>query len=402
MKIAVLCPRFPYPPDRGDRLTIFTLLRLFSEKHEVTLLSLVDGTEVPDAIEKVSAYARVETVRLSRARSWAQAWLGLFSAVPSQVSYYRSEAMRALVRRALAAQPFDVVFTHTFRMAQFAMGVAHPARVMWLGDSTAMALGASARVAPWWKRRGILWEARRVQRYQVLASRSHVESWALSAVDQQDLQRIGCHNVQLVPHGVDERLFDVEPAPTPDLDVVFLGNLSVPHNIDAAQLSAREIWPAVRTAFPSARLRLVGAHPTPAVRRLSTLEGVDVVGFVPDLREVWRSARVLLSPLRFGSGIQNKILEAMAAGVPVVTTPRAAEAIQASHGEHLLVSESVDGLSAAVIDTLRDRAAAEERARRARRHVRDHFTWTTILHRIERVAAAAKSSAGQAEGRVVA
>src|SRR5262249_10370453 len=156
--------------------------------------------------------------------------------------------------------------------------------------------------------------------------------------DLEDMRRLGGERLEYLPHGVDERLFDLTPAPSPEPRVMFLGNLGVPHNVDACVFAARDIWPLVRSEHPDGKLLLVGADPPPAVQRLAELPGVEVTGFVPDVLPVWRSAHVLLAPLRFSTGIQNKLLEAMAAGVPVVTTSQAAEAIGARHGEHVLVA----------------------------------------------------------------
>jgi glycosyltransferase involved in cell wall biosynthesis len=389
VKIALLTSRYPYPPDRGDRIAVLNLLRALAVRHEVTLVSFVDGSESAEAIRQVSAAChRVETVHLPRLRSWAQAWLGLGSARPSQVSFYRSSRMRTLVRRLLAGSSFDVVFNHTIRMAPYVLDVQHPRKVLWLGDSLGLALGRSLPFEPAWKRPGIAWERRRVDRFEADISQGFLETWALSPVDRDDMVRIGCHHVVLVTHGVDERLYALKPRPASPPRVLFLGNLSVPHNMDAALYAAREIWPAVRREVPGAELVLAGANPAPAVRRLGALAGVSVPGLVPDLCPLWESTSVLLAPLRFSTGIQNKVLEAMAAGVPVVTTPPVAEALGARHGEHLLVADSVAGLAGAVVGLLRDMAGSAPMTVRARELVRRGFSWDNAVRRLEQLAGA--------------
>jgi len=307
--------------------------------------------------------------------------------LPSQVSYYRSPAMRELARRTIEAGGFDVVFNHTIRMAPYVIDLPHPRKVLWLGDSLGMALGRSLPFEPAWKRPGIRWERHRVDRFEARISRSFRETWALSPADRDDMVRIGCRDVVLVTHGVDERLFAIAPRRNGAPQVAFLGNLSVPHNRDAAQFAAREVWPLVRAAVPEARLRVVGADPAPEVLRLGELDGVEVVGPMPDLRALWETSDLLLAPLRFSTGIQNKVLEAMAAGVPVVTTPQVAEALEARGGEHLLLADAAKSLADAVLCTMRDPEAARTRAARARELVRAHFSWDTAVRRLEWVAA---------------
>ena len=388
MNIALLTPRLPYPPDRGDRLTVFNLLRALAPRHRVTLFTFTDGTEPPRARERVAAHcASLETIHLPRILSWLQAWFGIASPLPSQVSYYRSSAMRDRVRARVSADRFDLIVNHTIRMAPFSCGLPHPRKVLILGDALGMALGRSLPFEPWWKRPGIRWERHRVDRFEAGISRHYLETWAISPDDRDDLIRIGCVNVVLVQHGVDERLFDVVREPQAGPRVLFLGNLSVPHNVDAALFAAREVWPHIRRTFPQARLVLAGADPVPAVRQLAALEGVEVTGTVADLMPVWARADVLLAPLRFSTGIQNKVLEAMAAGVPVVTTPAVAGAIDARDGEQLRVAEGAAGLARAVCETLEDTMAARGLAGRARDHVRARFSSGGYVDRLEKVVA---------------
>src|SRR5437867_1528422 len=160
MKVALLTPRFPHPPDRGDRIYAHHLIRALAARgHDVTVLTFEDGTEQPDARERLLRHVReVVSVRMPRLRSWAQAWLGLPTSLPSQVAYYRSGAMREVARRVLEGGAFDVIFNHTVRMAAFSMHIAHPVKVLGLGDSLGLHLGLSLPFEPWWKRPGIAWE----------------------------------------------------------------------------------------------------------------------------------------------------------------------------------------------------------------------------------------------------
>ena len=399
MKVLFLTSRLPWPPDRGDRLTVYHLMRAVSAAHEVVLVSFTDGREAAGALAAVrKVCARVETVLLPPARSWLQAWTGLALPVPSQVSYYRSAALRSLTRRVAREERPDAVFAHAIRMAPYGADLAHPGGVLWLADSLGLALERAREFAPWWKRPGLSWERWRVDRFTARMSRSFRETWAISEADLEDLRRIGCAGLEWVTHGVDERLYEVTHRPGNAPTVVFLGNLSVPHNVDAAVFAAREIWPRVREGFPLARLRLVGASPVQAVRDLGSLAGVEVTGPLPDLREMWAGADVLLAPLRFSTGIQNKVIEAMAAGVPVVTTTQAAAGVDARDGEHLIVAEGAVALAEAVIRVLRDPAAAAARTPGAREHVRRRFSWETAVRRFEALAAGPGRTGARASG----
>ena len=173
---------------------------------------------------------------------------------------------------------------------------------------------------------------------------------------------------------------------------MFVGNLSVPHNVDAAVFAAREVWPGVRERVPNAQLWLVGAAPKKAVRDLASLPGVTVTGSVPDLAPLWAAAHVMLAPLRFSSGIQNKVLEAMAAGVPVVTTPDAAAGARDGSGELMRVAADAAGLARETAALLADPVAARAMAALAREYAREHFSWSALGRELERVAREAKAA----------
>ncbi len=393
MRVLFLTPRFPWPPDRGDRMTAFALLRVLGRDHEVTLLSHVDGSEAPEARQALLELGlEVETVPLPRLGSWARAWLALLSPEPSQVAYYRSPAMRERAGRLLSSGGYDVAFVQLFRMAQAVRGIPHPAKVLFLADSIAQNLEGAARFEPGWKRPVIDWERRRVAAYECAAARDFREAWLVSGLDRDVLRRRGVTNARQVPHGVDPALFDVVPERAREPRVMFLGNLSVPHNVDAAVFAAREVFPELRKLEPRAELWLAGAEPRREVRALASSPGVTVTGQVPDLGPLWAAAHVLLAPLRFSSGIQNKVLEGMAAGVPVVTTPGVAAGLGVEAASLVRVAADAPGLARETASLLADAGAAAALAQRARAHARVHFSWEALGRELERVAREARES----------
>ena len=276
-------------------------------------------------------------------------------------------------------------------MAPFVEGIAHPCKVLFLCDALALALKRSLPYQPWFRRPGVRWECRRVRRYEPDCARGFRENWVVSDVDAQDLEARGCPRVAVLPLGVDERLLSLPLEPRRVPRVAFLGNLSVPHNVDAANWLAREIWPLVRAALPAAELEIVGADPLPQVLALADLPGVSVTGALPSLLPVWERSALLLAPLRFSSGVQYKLLEPMAAGVPVVTTLQAAEAIGARDGVELRTGTDAASLAAAAIDVLGAGERLMPMLGAARELVRRRFSWETLVDRLERLAAGGDS-----------
>ena len=168
MRILFLTARLPWPPNRGDRLTSYELLRSFSRRHHVDPLSFADGSEPSGSESRLRELCgEVETVHLARPRSWGQAWFGLLSTTPSQVAYYRSREMTRRASSRIASGTYDVVFTQLVRMAPHALGTPHPRHVLFLADALGLALERSGPFQPAWKRPGVRWEARRVGAFEV-------------------------------------------------------------------------------------------------------------------------------------------------------------------------------------------------------------------------------------------
>jgi len=165
--------------------------------------------------------------------------------------------------------------------------------------------------------------------------------------------------------------------------IVFTGNMSWPPNEDAAEHFARDLLPAIRSRIPGATFWIVGAQPSSRVQNLSSLDGVHVTGTVEDIRPWISSAAVYASPLRFGLGVKNKILEAMATGAPIVATSRSLSGTPLVDGRHAMIADDAAKFGDAVMQLLADPARCESLSREARRKVEAEHTWSAVASRYE-------------------
>ncbi|MFN8543330.1 MAG: glycosyltransferase [Candidatus Binatia bacterium] len=381
MNVLFVCTRLPVPPWRGDQVRAFHHLRVLAPRHRITVMALVPRSP--------AAAVRAEVERLGvrlvvLPLGVAGAGLGLARALvdprPLQVLLYVRRRVRARLAALMAHGGFDVVHAQLVRTADYLPGPEGPPVVVDLIDALSENLARRARLE-----RGLLgpvvaWEARRLGRFErELATRVA----ACLVVSEAERAAIGVPTVRVVPNGVDvEGLPYVDEGREPGR-ILFAGNLGYFPNVDAACWLAHEVFPRIRAAVPTAELRLVGARPARAVRALAGAAGVTVVGAVPAMApELWRAA-VALAPMRAGSGVQNKVLEAMAAGLPVVTTPGPAGAIGARPGEHLSVAADAAGLAAATVAVLCDPARGRGMARAARRLVEREWRWESSARGVE-------------------
>jgi sugar transferase (PEP-CTERM/EpsH1 system associated) len=383
MKILYTTARFPYPPLRGDQLVPYFRIEQLAKKHEVTLLSFVEGPQEIEYIHRLQPHCvEIHTVALRRWRSYANMPWGPLSSLPLQVLYYSSPEYKRKLREILAKQKFDVVHTVLSRAANHTMGIRGTVKVCEMIDALSLTMkrraDAAARGPMQWAWR---MEAERMRRFEQRICKSFDGVVVVSEVDRQELN---APNVTVVPIGTD---VSFRPRPSPNGHkkvVIFTGNFAYRSNEDAAIFLINEVWPQLRRILPSARLRIVGNSPGPNLLRAGRqFPEVEVTGFVPDLRQHLLEADVAVAPIRLaGGGMHCKALEAMACGTPVIVSPLVT-GIRGLPGEDFLVAGDVSDYVQAVRSVLENPGLATALSERGRRLVVENYSWEKTTQRLE-------------------
>lgn len=384
MKLLVLLSRFPYPLDKGDKLRAFHQLRHLARHHEVCLFALSD--------EPVTAadYAAVQPLcagglhvhHLRRPGIVLNMTRALTQRLPLQVGYFYDRTAQtrldALIRQ---FQP-DHVYCQLIRMAHYLR--AHAARLpMTLDYMDVFSKGMLRRAenAPGWQRPLWLREGRRLRTYEARAFNWFRHHTIISDQDRQLIEHPHRAQIQVVLNGIDTQFFQPRATET-TYELLFCGNMSYHPNVDAAVFLAEEILPLVRQLHPEARLLIAGTTPAARVQALASA-AVTVSGRLPDIRDAYAAAQVFVAPMRVGTGLQNKLLEAMAMERPCVTTPLANNALRGRPGEDLLVGESAPDLAALIIGLLNDPASAAQLGRQGRLFVQEQYDWEAATNKLE-------------------
>jgi sugar transferase (PEP-CTERM/EpsH1 system associated) len=377
-----LVHRVPYPPDKGDRIRTFNILHYLSGRAAVHLACLADepvGDETLAALRRLCA--RVAVVPLGSQARWVRALGALLTGRTVSEGAFRSPALFTTLRGwardtrfhaclASASSLVPYLRTPELRDVPAVIDLIDVDSQKWF-DYAAAGRGPKA-----WLYRT---EGRRLRRLE-----QSLPSWAraLTLVSEAEvgLFRAFCpaDNVHAVANGVDLEYFRPQP-PAAGQDCVFVGALDYPPNIDGACWFCRDVWPRIRQARPHAKLRLVGRRPVPAVRALAGVEGVEVVGQVPDVRPFLAGAAVSLVPLRIARGVQNKTLEALAMAKAVVASPPSLAGIRAEPGVHLLAAASAAEWVATVVRLLDDEPLRRRLGVAGRRFVEEHHHWDRCL-----------------------
>ncbi len=384
MRILCLTSRLPYPPDRGDRLRAFHFIEHLSREHELTLVSFIAKESEQEHLASLESFCQgVHVLRMGSRLSAMTVACNIWRREPLQVLYYRSNAMRRLVNELIATSTFDAAYVHLFRMAPYIVDHPDLYRIVDLTDVISREIDLSLPYRGLLSRLVYQLEKSRIARYERWVARTFEETWLISKADRH-LLAPDCPgtNIQVVSNGVDlDQFHPTGQAPQPN-SLIFVGHLRVFHNIDAATYLVRDLLPLVRQQVPDCTLQLVGADPDPLVKQLNRAPAVTVTGFVPDLNKYLNRSAVFVAPLRFAAGIQNKALEAMASGRPVVTTSLINQGLGARPGHEIFIADDTESMVQQIVTLLRDEELREQIGLQGRQFVERNYTWNHVLERV--------------------
>lgn len=407
-KILFLAHRAPFPPDKGDKIRAFHILEHLSARHRIWLGAGADDPadmqHLAWAREKYdgACFAPLGRVR----RAWNMAW-GAICGAPLSVARFRHPALEEWIAHVMRDVRPDLVIVYSSALAQYVVRRTGrgPPLIIDFVDADAEKWRAYAARAPLAMRWLYRMEVRRLVRFEQRALGMAAMGVLISQTERRLLAGFlptGADKLCVIPNGVDTDFFQPASASPSGRDIVFCGRMDYAPNVDGAEWFAREILPKVREISPDAVFRIVGAAPVARVLALGAAPGVEVTGGVPDVRPYLASAAVVVAPLRIARGIQNKVLEGLAMGRPVVATPDALDGIAAQPGREVLVGADAAAFATAVADVLTGRAPADL-GRRGRRFVLRHHRWDAQLasldRLIERLVPEGSGQASAQEGR---
>ncbi len=386
-----LVHRLPYPPNKGDKVRSYHLLKHLLAKHRVFLGTFIDDPADEEHIDTLrSMCAGLHVARLHPTRARIASLAGLIGGEALTLNYYRDAALQRWVRDTARRERLDATVVFSSSMAQYADGLGLPMLVDFVDvDSAKWSEYATHHPWPlsWLYRR----EGQQLLSYERAVAARAARSFFVTDKETalfRSLAPESARSCEALCNGVDADYFAPDPAraspfAADEVPVVFTGAMDYWPNIDAVTWFATEMLPRLRARWPALRFHIAGRSPTPAVRALAG-DAVSVTGTVPDMRPYLQHAAVVVAPLRLARGIQNKILEAMAMARPVVTTNGCAEAITAQRGSELVCADDADAFVREVDALLRTPSDALVMGEAGRRRVQQDYSWEAHLGAFER------------------
>jgi sugar transferase (PEP-CTERM/EpsH1 system associated) len=385
-KLLFLSHRIPYPPDKGDKIRAWHILQHLMQSNRVFVGCLVDDAADWAHVPALRARcAELGCFPLNPRWQKLRAVTRLRPGKPLTLNYFHSPRLRRWVLDTIEREGIDRIFVFCSAMVPYVIDAAGTRRVLDFIDADSSKWTEYAERSRWPMRSVWAREGRTLLAFERLAARRFDHSLFVSEDELRHFQALAPESAartSFVSNGVDFRYFSPahafgDPFPGRAPRIVFTGAMDYRPNIDAVSWFARDVMPLLQGRSPAPDFWIVGSNPAEEVRRLAGLAGIHVTGRVADTRPYLAHADAVVAPLRIARGIQNKILEAMAMGRPVVATPQAFQGIRAEPGRELLIAEDAPSLARCIAEVFDGLHPAL--GRNAQAAVETRYDWSTTL-----------------------
>ena len=362
MKIFVLLPRIPYPLEKGDKLRAFNQIKQLSKRNEIVLCALNDNPKVneQDAFHALQPYCQsINFIKITK----PQIVLGLIRAfcngLPLQCGYFYNRKAAKKIDALITKHKPEMLFGQLLRVAEYIRHKDLPKTIDYQ-DIFSYGMKRRADIASPVTRPIYNMEYQRLKRYEAAIFDDFDVKTIISEPDRELFPHEKRDEILIIPNGVDHDYFKpIEREKKYDL--VFTGNMSYPPNVNAVEYLADEIMPIVWKALPNTKLYIAGATPDPKIKKAAS-ERIIVSGWLYDIRDAYAQSRVFIAPMRIGTGLQNKLLEAMSMRLPAITSPLANASLGAKPGEEILIGSNAEEMANNIITLLTDKEKAERLA----------------------------------------
>jgi glycosyltransferase involved in cell wall biosynthesis len=315
-------------------------------------------------------------IKHTRLRALSNLILNLFSKIPFQVAYYHNPALHRLVKGLAQEHRYDIVYTHLIRMVPYARYFDPQKIILDYTDCISLEYFRSLSHRKTLTRMFFTIEAIRTRSYEQSVASRFAENWLISPIDRHVMGLENHAKTVIIPNQV--QIADTEPSSTLQWRIIFTGNMSVAHNVTAVQNVCLKIMPVLIKRFSKLVFIIAGAEPNPEVLALDKVNNTKVIGYVEDLYEELLQSDIFVAPMYFSAGIQNKALEAMACGLPVVTTGNVAKSLDVHDEVEIMVADDNLGFVNRITQLLTDHNTRQQIGRAGKAHVMARFSTEAV------------------------
>ena len=385
MRIFVLLSRIPYPLEKGDKLRAFHQLKELSKKNEIILCALNPDRNVDKqkAFHALQPYCR--SINFLDLPWYGRAWNMLrsfFMGLPFQCGYFYNSNAASKVKQLIEEYKPDHIYCQLVRTAEYVKNIDIPKTIDY---QDVFSYGMKRRIgkSAFYARPFMKMEYKRLLSYEEKVFDIFDNKTIISYPDQKLIPHPERKKIHVIPNGVDHDFFSPRQGEK-KYDLLFTGNMAYPPNVDAAEYLSNKIMPLVWQSLPETKLMLAGASPDKRVVALKG-ENIEVSGWMDDIRDAYSGTKIFIAPMRIGTGLQNKLLEAMSMKIPSITTPLANDALQAIDGEQILVGKDTEELAANIVRLLEDKSLHQQISEKGFTFVKKNYSWEEATEKLNRI-----------------
>lgn len=383
-KIVVVLPRFPYPLEKGDKLRAFHQLRTLSQSHELYLVTLADEFPTETSLAEIRPFCKeIHIIRLSLLSKCLNITRAFFKGLPFQCGYfYKREAQKKIFELVKRIQP-DRIYCQLIRTTEYVKHIPIK-KILDYQDVLSKGMQRRYEQAKWYEKPFFLWEYKRLLHYEQHIFDFFDEKIIITEVDRELIPHPHNEQIHVIANGVDFNKFACQDCKK-EFDLIFAGNMGYAPNIEAAEYLCREVMPLLIKEMPELKLAICGANPSSRVLALQS-RNVTVTGWVDNMSDSYARARIFIAPMHLGTGLQNKLLEAMSMKLPCITSPLAGRPLKGvESGKEIIVCSTTTGYVEAVQHLLDNEESYHEIAENGYQFVKRNYNWESINAELEKI-----------------
>ena len=375
MKIFVLLPRIPWPLEKGDKLRAYNQIKQLSNNNDVILCALNTDRKADKkaAFKALQPYcSSVTFMDISKTSIMLNLAKTFFNGLPLQCGYFYNKKIHNKIHRLIEKHNPDMLFGQLLRVAEYIRHEKTP-KTMDYQDVFSMGMKRRSEIASFYMRPFFNMEYKRLRRYEHDIFDDFDVKTIISKQDRDFIDHQNKDEILIVPNGVDHEYYTPQNQEK-KYDIVFTGNMAYAPNVNAVEYLANHIMPLVWKHLPDARLYIAGATPDPRVKKVAS-ENIIISGWLDDMRDAYAQSRIFIAPMRIGTGLQNKLLEAMSMRLPCITTSLANGSLHAEEGKEILVGNNEYELADHIVTLLTDKEKTESIAQNGYDFVHRVYDW---------------------------
>ncbi len=378
----VITSRFPYPLDKGDKLRAYHQIKELAKECEVHLVSLSnknihekDKNELEKICKSVSIY------KLNKLQSVLSLFGALFNKKPFQVALFYNKNIHKKIKKKTREINPNHIYCQLIRCAEYVKDEFDIPKTIDFMDVLSKGIERRISTSPFYLKKILETEAERLKIYENIMFEYFDNHAIISLQDQELIYHVKREEIAIIPNGIDTHFFSPDSKIKKKYTLLFNGNMQYQPNVKSAIYIVTHILPLVKEKIPGVSLLISGTSPTKEVQELAS-DAVTVSGWMDDIRDAYNQAIIFIAPMQIGTGLQNKLLEAMAMEMPCVTSKLANNALNAKTNDEILIGNSKEEYAELIIKLINDSSKREALGKNGQTYVRNNFNWETSTKKL--------------------